>query len=62
MLTLTTIALEEEAGGKTKLTITWSPHEATEIERKTFNASHVGLKATWSAAFDQLAAYLAKAG
>ena len=60
--TLTTIALEEEAGGKTKLTVTWAPHEATEIERQTFNASHVGLKATWSAAFDQLAAYLAKTG
>jgi uncharacterized protein YndB with AHSA1/START domain len=62
LLTLIVIALEDEAGGKTKLTVTWSPHEATEIERQTFNASHVGLKATWSAAFDQLAAYLAKAG
>jgi uncharacterized protein YndB with AHSA1/START domain len=62
LLTLTTIALEEEAGGKTKLTVGWSPHEATDIESQTFNASHVGLKATWSSAFDQLAAYLAKAG
>jgi uncharacterized protein YndB with AHSA1/START domain len=62
MQTLTTIALEDDADSKTKLTVTWSPHEATEIERQTFNSSHVGLKATWSSAFDQLAAYLAKAG
>ncbi len=62
LLTLIVIALEDEADGKTRLTITWSPHEATEIERKTFDASHVGLKATWSAAFEQLATYLAKAG
>lgn len=61
MQTLTAIALEEEAGN-TKLTISWSPHEPTEIERQTFNASHIGLKATWNAAFDQLAAYLAKTG
>ena len=62
MQTLTTIALEDDTGAHTKLTIAWSPHEATEIECQTFNASHVGLKATWNAAFDQLAAYLARAG
>lgn len=61
METLTTLKLEEEAGGKTRLTVIWSPHNPTEIERKTFDASHVGMKATWSATFDRLAAYLATA-
>jgi len=58
--TLTTITFEEEPGGKTKLTVRWSPHNPTEMERKTFDLSHVGMKATWGGAFDRLAAYLAK--
>jgi uncharacterized protein YndB with AHSA1/START domain len=58
---LTTMSFEDEPGGKTKLTVRWSPRNATEIEHKTFDMSHVGMKATWGAAFDQLAAYLAKA-
>ena len=58
--TLTAIALADEAPNKTKLTITWSPHNANEIERKTFNMSHIGLKAIWNGTFDQLATYLAK--
>ncbi|MDR3420887.1 MAG: SRPBCC domain-containing protein [Xanthobacteraceae bacterium] len=58
--TLTTITFEEEPGGKTKLTARWASHNATDIERKTFDMSHVGMKATWGGAFDRLAAYLAK--
>jgi uncharacterized protein YndB with AHSA1/START domain len=57
---LTTMSFEDEPEGKTKLTVIWSPHNATEIELKTFHISHVGMKATWGAAFDQLASYLAK--
>ena len=57
---LTTMSFEDELEGKTKLTVIWSPHNATEIELKTFHISHVGMKATWGAAFDQLASYLAK--
>lgn len=58
--TLTTLSFEEEPGGKTKLTVRSSPHNATDVERKTFDASHVGMRASWGSAFDQLAAYLAK--
>jgi uncharacterized protein YndB with AHSA1/START domain len=58
--TMTTLTLEEEPDGKTKLTVRWSPHNPTEIERKTFDAAHVGMKATWSGTFDRLAAHLAK--
>jgi uncharacterized protein YndB with AHSA1/START domain len=59
METLATLTLEE-ADGKTKLTVHWRPHNATEVEQKTFNAAHVGMKATWNGTFDRLAAHLAK--
>ena len=61
METLTTVTLEDEGGGKTKLPFRVSPHNATEAEQKTFDMSHVGMKATWGGTLDQLAAYLAKA-
>ena len=59
--TMTVLTLEEEPGSKTKLSVRWSPHSATEVEQKTFDAAHVGMKATWSGTFDRLAAYFAKA-
>jgi len=59
--TMTILILEEEADGKTKLTVRWSPHNASDLERKTFDAAHVGMKATWNGTFDRLAAYLAQA-
>lgn len=61
METVTAIALEEEDGGKTKITVHWWPHNATDIERKTFDMSHIGMKAIWGSTFDRLAAHLAKA-
>lgn len=61
METMTILTLEEEPDGKTKLTVHWSPHNANELERKTFDAAHVGMKATWNGTFDRLAAHLAKA-
>ena len=60
METLTTLRLEEEPDGKTRLTVQWKPHKATEVEQKTFDAAHVGIKATWNGTFDRLAAHLAK--
>jgi uncharacterized protein YndB with AHSA1/START domain len=59
--TLITVTLDEESEGKSKLNVRWSAHNATEPERKTFDASHVGMKATWIGTLDRLAAYLAKA-
>jgi len=61
METLTKITFEEEPGDKTKMTVHWSAHNPTEVERKTFDTSHAALKMTWNGTFDQLAAYLAKA-
>ena len=51
---------EEEPGGKTKLTIRWSPHNATEEEQKTFDSSHDGMRQGWGGTLEQLTAYLAK--
>jgi len=58
---LTTITLEEQPGGKTKLTVRWSPHNATVEECKTFNASHEIMRQGWDSTLDRLVEYLAKA-
>lgn len=58
MLTTTTFA---EQGGKTAVTVRWSPLNATEEERKTFDTSHEGMRQGWGGTFDQLAEYLSKA-
>ncbi|MGA3140399.1 MAG: SRPBCC domain-containing protein [Xanthobacteraceae bacterium] len=60
METLITVTFEEEGSGKSKLNVRWAAHNATEVEQKTFNASHVGMKATWTGTLDRLAAYVAK--
>ena len=54
------VKLEDEPGGKTRLNVRWTPHNATEVEQKTFDVSDVGMQATWGVTFDQLAAYLAR--
>ena len=51
----------EDVGGKTKITIRWAPHNATDEERKTFDSGHDSMRQGWGGTMDQLAAYLAKA-
>lgn len=58
---LTTVTLEDAPGGKTKLTLRWSPLNASEEERKTFDAAHDGMRGGWSGSFERLDAYLAGA-
>ena len=41
------VKLEDEPGGKTRLNVRWTPHNATEVEQKTFDVSDVGMQATW---------------
>jgi uncharacterized protein YndB with AHSA1/START domain len=55
---LTTVAFEDAPGGKTKLTLHWSPLNATAEEQKTFDAAHDGMTQGWNASFERLAAYL----
>jgi len=57
---MSTVTFEAQ-GGKTKVTVRWIPHEATEAERKTFEEGRDGMKQGWTGTFDQFAAYLAKA-
>jgi uncharacterized protein YndB with AHSA1/START domain len=56
-----TFTFEDVGGGKTKFTVRWSPHNATEEEREVFATSHDSMRGGWGGTMDQLAAYLAKA-
>jgi uncharacterized protein YndB with AHSA1/START domain len=58
---LSTFHFDEAGPGKTKLTIKWSPLNASEEERKTFSGAHASMQTGWGGTLDQLAAYLAKA-
>jgi uncharacterized protein YndB with AHSA1/START domain len=58
---LTTVTLEDAPGGKTRLTLTWSPLNATAEEEKTFAAAHDGMRGGWGGSFERLDAYLARA-
>ncbi len=49
-----------ESGGKTMFTVRWRPINATEEERKTFDAGRQGMNQGWGGTLDQLEAYLAK--
>jgi uncharacterized protein YndB with AHSA1/START domain len=49
----------EDAGGKTKFTVRWAPHNPTEEERNTFDAGHASMTQGWSGTMEQLEAYLA---
>jgi uncharacterized protein YndB with AHSA1/START domain len=57
MLSTTTLVDE---GGRTRITIGWSPLNPTEEERRTFDGAHDGMRQGWSGTFEQLADFLAK--
>ncbi len=57
--TLSTITFAEQEG-RTKITVQWVPHAATELERKTFEEGRQGMQQGWTGTFDQFAEYLAK--
>lgn len=56
---LTTVTFEDVPDGKTRVTLRWSPLNASEEERRTFDAARDGMRGGWSGSFDQLDAYLA---
>ena len=58
MLSTTTFS---EQAGKTTMTLKWAPLNATEEERKTFEAAHKGMEQGWTGTLDQLSEYLADA-
>ena len=54
---LTTVTLEEQGAG-TLVTITWVPFDASEAERRTFDAGRGSMTMGWTGTLDQLTAYL----
>ena len=58
---MTTVTFEDAGAGKTKLTLRWSPLDASADEQKTFDAAHDGCRAGWGGSFEQLEAYLRRA-
>jgi uncharacterized protein YndB with AHSA1/START domain len=58
---LTTVTFEDAPGGKTKVTLRWSPLNATAEEKKTFDAARDGMSQGWIGTFERLAAYLTSA-
>jgi uncharacterized protein YndB with AHSA1/START domain len=49
-----------EVPGKTKVMVSWTPHEASEAERKVFEAGRPSMTQGWGGTLDQLEAYLNK--
>ena len=58
---LTTVIFEDAGAGKTKVTLRWSPLNATPEERQTFDAARDGMTGGWNGSFERLDAYLATA-
>lgn len=59
--TLSTVTFEEQAGGKTKVSVQWTPADgSSELERKTFDEGRDGMKQGWGGTMDQFAGYLKK--
>jgi len=58
---LSIFTFEDVAGGKTRFTVRWSPHNATEEGRKTFDTMHDSMRQGWGGTLDKLAGYLPKA-
>ncbi|HKA76455.1 MAG TPA: SRPBCC domain-containing protein [Pseudolabrys sp.] len=58
---LSSFTFEDMPGGKTKFTVRWAPHNASEEERKTFDTNRESMRQGWGGTMDQLEAYLPKA-
>jgi uncharacterized protein YndB with AHSA1/START domain len=56
MLSTATFA---ERDGRTTVTLRWSALNATQAERRTFDANHESMTGGWTGTFDQLAEHLA---
>ena len=56
--TMSTVELEEQGAARTKVTVRWTPHEASELERKAFDEGRDSMKQGWGGTLDQLAGFL----
>jgi hypothetical protein len=57
---LSTFTLVEQ-NGRTTVTVTWLPWNATDEESQAFDAARNGLNQSWTGTFEQLEAYLNQA-
>jgi uncharacterized protein YndB with AHSA1/START domain len=55
---LTTVTFADEGAG-TRVTLTWTPLNATDTERETFTANMKSMHQGWTGSFEQLDAFLA---
>ena len=58
---LSSFTFEDVPGGKTRFTVRWAPHNASEEEHKTFDTNRDSMRQGWGGTMDQLEAYLPKA-
>jgi uncharacterized protein YndB with AHSA1/START domain len=58
---LSTVTFEDMGGGRTNMTITWAPFNASAEEQATFDASHAAMEHGWKGALDKLGLYLGEA-
>jgi len=54
---LSTVTFEAQ-GAKTRVTVRWLPHNATEVQRKTFEDGMDSMNQGWTGTFEELAGYL----
>jgi uncharacterized protein YndB with AHSA1/START domain len=47
-------------GDKTKITVEWTAHNASAIEREVFEKGAPSMQQGWSGSFEQLKAFLSK--
>ena len=59
--TMSTVEFEEEGPRRTKVTVRWTPHEASEVERRSFDEGRDSMKQGWTGTLEQLVGYLGKA-
>jgi uncharacterized protein YndB with AHSA1/START domain len=59
---LSIFTFEDVPGGKTRFTVRWSPYNASEEERKTFDAGYDSMRQGWGGTLDKLETYVKKAG
>jgi len=58
--TLSTVTFAAQ-DGRTRITVQWVPHNATDKERETFREGRESMQQGWTGTFDQLTDYLTKA-
>ena len=57
---LSNVEFEQLEPRRTKVTVTWLPHEASETERKSFEEGRESMKQGWGGTLDQFTGYLEK--